>query len=66
MYAKQITFRLDPALLERLEKTARKQMRSVSGMLRMIVAENIVKYESAGDAHHTQSPKVVRLKGENR
>lgn len=66
MYGKQITFRLDPALLERLENTARKQMRSVSGMLRMIVAENIVKYESTSVAHHPQGPKVVRLEGENR
>ena len=66
MYAKQITFRLDPALLDRLEKAARKQMRSVSGMLRMIVAENIVKYESASVSHQAQSPKVVQLKGENR
>jgi hypothetical protein len=60
MYAKQITFRLSPALLRRLEKAAATQMRSVSSMIRLIIAENVATYEGNGGSVQVSSP-MLRL-----
>ena len=56
MYAKQITFRLSPALLIRLEKAAASQMRSVSSLVRLILAENIIRYEIPGGSSQSHRP----------
>ena len=45
MYGKQITFRLEENLYRKLEKVAGKEMRSVGGLIRLILIENIKKYE---------------------
>ena len=63
MYAKQITFRLSPALLRRLEKAAGKQMRSVSSMIRLILAENVAHYENGGKVKHSGSTGLQHLYG---
>jgi hypothetical protein len=59
MYAKQITFRLSPALLRRLEKAAANQMRSVSSMIRLIIAENVPKYEGSGGSVQVPNPMMT-------
>jgi hypothetical protein len=64
MYAKQITFRLSPALLRRLEKAAGKQMRSVSSMVRLILAENVAKYENGSASSHVRSFNLSRVYGD--
>lgn len=64
MYAKQITFRLSPALLRRLEKAAGKQMRSVSSMVRLILAENVANYENGSASNHAQSFNLARVYGD--
>jgi hypothetical protein len=56
MYAKQITFRLSPALLLRLEKAAASQMRSVSSLIRLMLAENIIRYEIPGGTPQVHRP----------
>ena len=45
MYEKQITFRLDTKLYRRLEKAAETQMRSIGGIIRLIISENIKQLE---------------------
>lgn len=47
MYGKQITFRLEKELYRKLEKVAAKDMRSVGGLIRLILSENLKKYETA-------------------
>lgn len=61
MYAKQITFRLSPALLRRLEKAASSQMRSVSSMIRLILAENVASYEGTNGMSHVENPIVTLM-----
>ena len=46
MYAEQITFRLEKELLNALERAARQQLRSVSGMIRVILADNVPRYDT--------------------
>ena len=46
MYGKQITFRLDNKLYRKLEKVAKIQMRSIGGVIRLIIANNIKKIEN--------------------
>jgi len=43
MYAKQVTIRLDDNLYRRLEKEAGRQMRSVAGLIRLILHRNLNK-----------------------
>jgi len=43
MYAKQVTIRLDDNLYRRLEKEAGRQMRSVAGLVRLILHKNLNK-----------------------
>ena len=43
MYTKQVTIRLDGKLYRRLEKEAGKQMRSVAGLVRLILHRNLKK-----------------------
>ena len=45
MYGKQITFRLDKKLYRKLEKVAKIQMRSIGGVIRLIIEDNIKKIE---------------------
>ena len=45
MFGKQITFRLEENLYRKLEKVAGKEMRSVGGLIRLILIENIKHYE---------------------
>ena len=45
MYGKQITFRLDKSLYRKLEKVAKTQMRSIGGVIRLILTNNIKKIE---------------------
>ena len=45
MYGKQITFRLDNKLYRKLEKVAKIQMRSIGGVIRLIIANNIKNIE---------------------
>jgi hypothetical protein len=47
MYGKQITFRLEKELYRKLEKVAVKDMRSIGGLIRLILSENLKKYEPA-------------------
>jgi hypothetical protein len=61
MYAKQITFRLSPALLRRLEKASATQMRSVSSMIRLIIAENIASYEGNNGSSQVRSPIMTLM-----
>ena len=65
MYAKQITFRLSPALLRRLEKAAATQMRSVSSMIRLIIAENVASYEGNNGSAQVSSPMLTRMSKED-
>ena len=43
MYGKQVTIRIDEKLYRSLEKEAKKQMRSVSGLIRLILTNNLDK-----------------------
>ena len=43
MYTKQVTIRLDDTLYRLLEKEAGKQMRSVAGLVRLILHRNLTK-----------------------
>ena len=61
MYAKQITFRLSPALLRRLEKASATQMRSVSSMIRLIIAENVASYEGNNGLSQSRSPMMALM-----
>ena len=45
MYSKQITFRIDKQLYQKLEKLAKIQMRSIGSVIRLIIAKNIEKIE---------------------
>ncbi len=45
MYATQTTLRMGKELYNKLGKAARLHMRSVSDMIRIILAENLDKYE---------------------
>lgn len=45
MYGKQTTLRMRKDLYARLESIARQNMRSVSDMIRLILSENIEKYQ---------------------
>jgi hypothetical protein len=45
MYGKQITFRLDKKLYRKLEKVAKIQMRSIGGVIRLIIEDNINKID---------------------
>ncbi len=40
MYRKQVTIRIDEKMYRVLEKEAKKQMRSVSGLIRLIISYN--------------------------
>ena len=64
MYAKQITFRLSPAHLRRLEKAAASQMRSVSSMIRLIIAENVATYEGNGGSIQAPNPMMTLMNQE--
>ena len=46
MYGKQITFRLEKELYRKLEKIAVEDMRSVGGLIRRILSENLKKYNT--------------------
>ena len=45
MYGKQTTLRMKKELYDKLEQMARRHMRSVSDMIRLILAENVDKYK---------------------
>jgi hypothetical protein len=45
MYGRQTTLRMNKELYDKLEKTAREHMRSVSDMIRLILTENLEKYK---------------------
>ena len=45
MYGKQTTLRMGKELHEKLENAARLHMRSISDMIRLILTENMEKYE---------------------
>jgi hypothetical protein len=47
MYAKQVTIRLDDNLYRLLEKEAGNQMRSVAGLVRLILHRNLKSNKSA-------------------
>jgi hypothetical protein len=47
MYAKQVTIRLDDNLYRLLEKEAGKRMRSVAGLVRLILHRNLKNNKSA-------------------
>lgn len=44
MYGKQTTLRMKKELYDKLEQMARRHMRSVSDMIRLILMENMDKY----------------------
>ena len=41
MFSKQITFRLEKELYDKLEKSAKKQMRSVGGLIRLLLTKAV-------------------------
>ena len=41
MFGKQITFRLEKELYEKLEVAAKKQMRSVGGLIRLLLTKAV-------------------------
>ena len=44
MYGKQTTLRMNKELYDKLEQMAQRHMRSVSDMIRLILMENIERY----------------------